>query len=150
MGGTARAMARVSLPARGMGLLDLPAGDNVAWSGVLGGVRTTSDFGLFRENAAHGLCPFRPKCLKKPAYAEGLQPLPPPPKSAKKSQQIGRPNRWTDFSAKRVPSALYLSPRPQTHLPLGCSVVGVMWKAKICLNFKKIFSSPGLYMVLKE
>ena len=64
---------------------------------------------------------------------------PPPQKSAKKSQQIGRTNRQTDFSAKQVPSALDLSPRPKTHLPIGCSVVGVMWKPKISLNFQKNF-----------
>jgi len=55
--------------------------------------------------------------------------------SAKKSQQIGGTNRRTNFSAKQVPSALDLSPRPQTHLPFGCSVVGVTWKPKISLNF---------------
>ena len=75
---------------------------------------------------------------------------PPPLKSPKKSQQISGTNRRTDFSAKQVPSALDLSPRPQAHLPFVCSLVGVMWKAKICLNFQKQFSSPGLYMVLKH
>ena len=49
--------------------------------------------------------------------------------------------------AKQVPSALDLSPRPQRHLPFGCSVVGVMWKRKISLNFQKVFSSLGIYMV---
>ena len=51
----------------------------------------------------------------------------PAPKSAKKSQQIGKQNRRTDFSPKQVPSDLDLSPRAQTHLPFGCSVVGVVW-----------------------
>ena len=46
-------------------------------------------------------------------------------------------SKSADFSAKQVPSALDLSPRPQTHLPFGCSAVGVMWKPKISLNFQK-------------
>ena len=50
-----------------------------------------------------------------------------PPKSAKKSQQIGGTHRRTNFSAKQVPSALDLSQRLQTHLPFGCFVVDVMW-----------------------
>ena len=74
----------------------------------------------------------------------------PPPKSAKKSQQNGGTNWQTNFSAKQVASALDLSPRPQTHLPFGCSVVGVMWKPKISLNFQKKNSSLGLYMVPED
>ena len=75
--------------------------------------------------------------LSHPNDERHLQRPPPPPKSAKKSQQIGGTNRRTNFSAKQVASALGLSPRPQTHLPFGCSVVGVMRKPKISLNFRK-------------
>ena len=61
---------------------------------------------------------------------------PPPPQIGEESQQISGTNWRTNFSAKQVPGALDLSPRPQTHLPFGCSAVGVMWKAEICLNFQ--------------
>ena len=67
-----------------------------------------------------------------------FQPPPPPAlKTAKKSQQNQRTNWRTDFSAKQAPSALDLSPRPQTHLPYRCLIVAVMWKRKISLNFQK-------------
>ena len=56
---------------------------------------------------------------------------PSPPKIGEEIPTNWRTNQWTDFSAKQVPSALDLSPRAQTHLPFGCSVVGVMWKPKI-------------------
>ena len=70
---------------------------------------------------------------------------PPPP-------QIGEEiptNRRTNFSAKQVPSALDLSPRPPTHLPFGCSAVGVMWDPKHPSIFKKNLS-PDLYMVPED
>ena len=50
------------------------------------------------------------------------------------TNQRGNPNKSADrFSAKQVPSALDLSPTPQTHLPFG--VVGVTCKPKISLKF---------------
>ena len=67
---------------------------------------------------------------------KSLNPQPPPPKIGEEIPT----NQRTDFSAKQAPSALDLSPKPQTHLPYGCSIVVVMWKRKISLNFpKKIF-----------
>ena len=65
----------------------------------------------------------------------------------KSVEQIGGPI----FQQNRFPVPWISVPGPKyiIHLPFGCSVVGVMWKAKICLNFqKKIFIS--LYMVLKQ
>ena len=67
----------------------------------------------------------------------------PPPRSGEKNPTFRR----AVFSAKEVPSAQHLSPRAQTHLPFGCSVVGVMWKPKAALNLQKKISSLGLYMV---
>ena len=61
-------------------------------------------------------------------------------------------NKLADrFPQKQVPSALDLSSRPQTHLPFGCSVAGVMWKPKISRNFrKKIFvSRPSPSLALR-
>ena len=75
--------------------------------------------------------------------AAAAAPPPPPPKSAKKSQQIGGTNWRTNFSAKQVPSALDFSPRPQTHLPFACSVVGFMWNPKY-LSIKKKFISRSV------
>ena len=70
-----------------------------------------------------------------------------PPVPARKTQHSGATFRRAVFSAKEVPSAQDLSPRAQTHLPFGCSVVGVMWKPKAALNLQKKSSSLGLYMV---
>ena len=50
----------------------------------------------------------------------------PPLVPARKTQRSGATFRRAVFSAKEVPSAQDLSPRAQTHLPFGCSVVGVM------------------------
>ena len=70
----------------------------------------------------------------------------PPPVPARKTQCSGATFRRAVFSAKEVPGAQDLSPRAQTHLPFGCSVVGVMWKPKASLNLqKKIFISRSLY-----
>ena len=74
-------------------------------------------------------------------------PPPPPPVPARKTQCSGATFRRAVFSAKEVPGAQDLSPRAQTHLPFGCSVVGVMWKPKASLNLQKKISSLGLYMV---
>ena len=63
----------------------------------------------------------------------------PPPRSGEKTQRSGATFRQAVFSAKQVPSAQALSPRAQTHLPFGCSVVGVMWKPKASLNLEKNF-----------
>jgi hypothetical protein len=71
----------------------------------------------------------------------------PPPVPARKTQCSGATFRRAVFSAKEVPGAQFLSPRAQTHLPFGCSVVGVMWKPKASLNLQKKISSLGLYMV---
>jgi len=71
----------------------------------------------------------------------------PPPVPARKTQCSGATFRRAVFSAKEVPGAQDLSPRAQTHLPFGCSVVGVMWKPKASLNLQKKISSLGLYMV---
>ena len=64
-------------------------------------------------------------------------PHQPPPVPARKTQRSGATFRQAVFSAKEVPSAQDLSPRAQTHLPFGCSVVGVMWKPKASLNLQK-------------
>ena len=64
---------------------------------------------------------------------------PPPPVPARKTQCSGATFRRAVFSAKEVPGAQDLSPRAQTHLPFGCSVVGVMWKPKASLNLQKVF-----------
>ena len=77
-------------------------------------------------------------------------PLPgapnPSPVPARKTQRSGATFRRAVFSAKEVPGAQDLSPRAQTHLPFGCSVVGVMWKPKASLNLqKKIFISRSVY-----
>ena len=70
----------------------------------------------------------------------------PPPVPARKTQRSGATFRRAVFSAKEVPGAQELSPRAQTHLPFGCSVVGVMWKPKASLNLqKKIFISRSVY-----
>ena len=61
----------------------------------------------------------------------------PPPVPARKTQRSGATFRRAVFSAKEVPGAQDLSPRVQTHLPFGCSVVGVMWKPKASLNLQK-------------
>jgi hypothetical protein len=71
----------------------------------------------------------------------------PPPVPARKTQCSGATFRRAVLSAKEVPGAQFLSPRAQTHLPFGCSVVGVMWKPKASLNLQKKISSLGLYMV---
>ena len=76
-----------------------------------------------------------------------ITPYNPPPQISEEIPTNRRTNRRTDFSAKQAPSALDLSPRPQTHLPYGCSIVAVMWKCKISLNFRKKISSLGIYMV---
>ena len=68
---------------------------------------------------------------------EAIGKPPPPPPIGEEIPTNQQTNRRTDFSAKQVPGALDLSPRPQTHLPFSCSVVGVMWKPKISLNFRK-------------
>ena len=75
---------------------------------------------------------------------------PPPPVPARKTQRSGATFRRAVFSAKEVPGAQDLSPRAQTHLPFGCSVVGVMWRPKASLNLQKKISSLGLYMVLGQ
>ena len=78
--------------------------------------------------------------------AQTLQYYNPPPVPARKTQCSGATFRRAVFSAKEVPGAQDLSPRAQTHLPFGCSVVGVMWKPKASLNLqKKIFISRCLY-----
>ena len=64
---------------------------------------------------------------------------PPPPVPARKTQCSGATFRRAIFSAKEVPGAQDLSPRAQTHLPFGCSVVGVMWKPKASLRLQKKF-----------
>ena len=64
---------------------------------------------------------------------------PPHPVPARKTQRSGTTFRRAVFSAKEVPSAQDLSPRAQTHLPFGCSVVGVRWKPKASLNLQKKF-----------
>ena len=70
----------------------------------------------------------------------------PPPVPARKTQCSGATFRRAVFSAKEVPGAQDLSPRAQTHLPFGCSVVGVMWKPKASLKLsKKIFISWSLH-----
>ena len=51
----------------------------------------------------------------------------PPPKSARKSQQIGETNWRTDFSTKQLPTDLDRGSRPQTHLPFGCCPVLWGW-----------------------
>ena len=78
----------------------------------------------------------------------GVRYVQPPPQ--KKIGEEIPTNRRTGFSAKQVPSALDLSPRPKTDLPFGCSVVGVTWKPEICLNVRKKNSSIGLYMVPED
>ena len=74
-----------------------------------------------------------------------MQPPPPPFRREEPNvpaQRSGEPF----FSAKEVPGAQDLSPRAQTHLPFGCSVVGVMWKPKASLNLqKKFFISRSVY-----
>ena len=71
---------------------------------------------------------------------------PPPPKIGEEIPTNRRTNWRTNFSAKQASSALDLSPRPQTHLPYGCSIVAIMWKHKISLNFRqKIFVSRYLH-----
>ena len=71
------------------------------------------------------------RALHEPAYPPPTNPPPPPPpKSAKKSQQIGEQIGAPIFRQNRLPV-------PRTHLPYGCSIVAVMWKRKISLNFRK-------------
>ena len=78
-----------------------------------------------------------------PRLPHGCNPSPVP---ARKTQRSGATFRRAVFSAKEVPGAQDLSPRAQTHLPFGCSVVGVMWKPKASLNLqKKIFISRSVY-----
>ena len=72
---------------------------------------------------------------------------PPPPRSSEKNPTFRRNVPASRFFSKRVPSAQDLLPGAQTHLPFGCSVVGVMWKPKAALNLPKNISSLGLYMV---
>ena len=69
--------------------------------------------------------------------------LQPPPLPARKTQRSGATFWRAVFSAEEVPSAQDLRPRAQTHLPFGCSVVGVMWKPKAALNLQKKFTSLG-------
>ena len=69
--------------------------------------------------------------------SEALPHSTPPPQIGKEIPTNRRTNRRTDFPAKQAPSALDLSPRPQTHLPYGCSIVAFMWKPKTSLNFRK-------------
>ena len=77
---------------------------------------------------------------------QGVRHPNPPPVPARKPQCSGATFRRAVFSAKEVPGAQDLSPRAQTHLPFGCSVVGVMWKPKASLNLqKKNFISRYVY-----
>ena len=80
----------------------------------------------------------------------GIPLQPPPPQFARKSQQIGGTTRRTDFLTKQLPTDLDRSSRPQTHLPFGCCAIRVMWELKVPLNFRKINSHLGLYMVLEQ
>ena len=99
-----------------------------------------------RRKLAEHVMPLRRE--SKVRYIEPLMQPPPPPVPARKTQRSGATFRRAVFSAKEVPGAQDLSPRTQTHLPFGCSVVGVMWKPKASLNLqKKKISSLGLYMV---
>ena len=63
------------------------------------------------------------------------------PPSAKKSQQIGGTDRRTDFSAKQVPNALDLSPRPQTFLLVALRLES-FGDPKYLSIFKKKFHPP--------
>ena len=86
-------------------------------------------------------------CSRTGHASSSTSATPPPPVPARKTQCSGATFRRAVFLAKEVPGAQYLSPRAQTHLPFGCSVVGVMWKPKASLNLPKKISSLGLYMV---
>ena len=77
----------------------------------------------------------KPKQSRTPSQlSQGVQPSPQIGEEIPTNRQT---NQRTDFSPKQAPSALDLSPRPQTHLPFGCSVVGVIWKPKISRNFRE-------------
>ena len=88
----------------------------------------------------------RTRAVLMQVYPSGGTHSTPPPQIGEEMPTNRRTNWRTNFSAKQAPSALDLSPRPQTHLPYGCSIVAVMWKRKMSLNVrKKIFVSRSLH-----
>ena len=98
----------------------------------------------------YNMCTMSPhcaQCLQHLHNVCNMYTLTPPPVPARKTQRSGATFGRAVFSAKEVPSAQDLRPRAQTHLPFGCSVVGVMWKPKAALNLQKNISSLGLYMI---
>ena len=102
---------------------------------------------LYAEQREH----LHPSTSDSPSTLHSLSgrriPSTPPPVPARKTQRSGATFRRAVFSAKEVPSAQDLLPGAQTHLPFGCSAVGVMWKPKAALNLQKNISSLSVYMV---